>query len=98
MEARRFIGQLDDNAIVFTDWGFLYCLYCVRYIEQGRWDMDFYETYPMAPGSGFSRRRLDMIDRMWDQRPVYLTENVPEVLRRYRIKSLGTGYQIIGPR
>ncbi len=98
VRATQFIYRLEDNAIVFTDWGFLYCLYYVRTIEQGKWDMDFYETYPMAPQRGFSRRRMEMIDRVWDQRPVYFTEEVPEVLRRYQIRHLGSGYQIIGRR
>ena len=98
MRATQFIRRLENNAIVFTDWGFLYCLYYVRYIEQGKWDMDFYETYPMAPKRGFSHYRLRMIDRVWEQRPVYFTRDVPEVFRRYRIKRLGSYYQIIGRR
>jgi len=98
IRATTFLRQLEDNAIVFTDWGFLYPLYYVRYIEQGKWDMDFFETYPMAPTRGFSRYRLKMIDQVWSQRPVYFTQGVPEVLRRYRIKQLPFGYQIIGQR
>jgi hypothetical protein len=98
MSATRFISQIEDNAIVFTDWGFLYPLYYIRYIEQGKWDMDFYETYPMAPIRGFSRLRLQMIDRVWDQRPVYFTQDVPEVLARYQIRRLPNCYQIVGRR
>ncbi len=91
LEAERIIEQVEDNAIIFTDWDRLYNFYYAAYIMQKRTGMDFHETYPQDDVSRLSESTLAYIESNIDARPVYFSERPSELASRYAIQQAGSG-------
>ena len=95
LEAERIIGQVEDNAIIFTDWDTVYNFYYAAHIIQRRTEMDFHETYPQDDVSHLAESTLAYIEANIDMRPIYFTERPSELAGRYGISPAGAGlYQI----
>jgi hypothetical protein len=69
--AETLVAELEDNAIVFSDWSEVYSYCYVAYLEKGRTNMDFYEAYPQA--NGLPASTADYISSNIGLRPVYFT-------------------------
>ena len=89
-EAGQIIDRLEDNAIVFTNWGQLYNFYYVAHLEQSRTGMSFHETHPQAGARGLADSLLAYIEANLDSRPIYFTERPAELASRYRIQPAGS--------
>jgi hypothetical protein len=98
--AKSLVNQLEDNAIVFTDWGTLYTLYYVAHVEQGRTGMAFHETHPQDDVPELADTTLAYIDASLDTHPIYFLDRPEAVLyRQYTILPVRKGvrlYQLVG--
>jgi 4-amino-4-deoxy-L-arabinose transferase-like glycosyltransferase len=72
-EVRSVVDELEDNAILFTDWDTLFPYYFVAHVEDYRTEMDFHETYPQDKEQGLARSTLAYIHEN-SNRPIYFTE------------------------
>jgi hypothetical protein len=71
----KIVAALDENAILFTDWGQLFPYFYAARIEQGRTDLQFMETYPQDEALGISQSELDLIKQNLDSHPIYFDTN-----------------------
>jgi hypothetical protein len=79
--AAKTVQQLDHNAIVFTDWTWLYPYYYAAHIEQQRLDLQFVETYSRSDTPGLPVSVVDFIRAKIDAHPIYFSDRVAEVER-----------------
>jgi hypothetical protein len=88
----KIVAALDENTILFTDWGQLFPLYYAAKIEQGRTDLQFMETYPQDESLGISQSVLDLIKQNLDAHPIYFDTN-PKGLEKagYRTRLVWRG-------
>jgi hypothetical protein len=77
--AASLAAQVEDNAIIFTDWGTLYPVLYVTHIEQGRTGIEAHETYPSGSHDRLQGTAVSYILANLGKRPVYFT-NVDRVL------------------
>jgi len=77
--ARALAAQVEDNAIVFTDWGTLYPVYYVTYVEQSRTGIEAHEMYPAGSDGKLEDTALSYILANLGKRPLYFTQ-VDDVL------------------
>jgi hypothetical protein len=73
----KIVAALDENAILFTDWGQLFPLYYAAQIEQGRHDLQFMETYPQDGTQALSQSELDLIAQNLDSHPIFFDTHPP---------------------
>lgn len=90
-EAEQTLEQVEDNAIVFTEWDTAYNFYYVAHVLQGRTEMDFHETYPQDDVSRLADSTLAYIEANIDSRPIYFTEPPSELAAFYKIQRAGSG-------
>jgi len=90
LEAEQTLEQVEDNAIIFTDWDTSYNYYYVAHALQGRTEMDFHETYPQEDVSRLADSTLAYIEANIDSRPIYFTERPSELATRYKITKAGS--------
>lgn len=84
------VAALDEDAIVFTDWGKLFPFFYAAQIEQGREDLQFLETYPQDESLGISQSELNLIQQYIGSRPIFFDTN-PTGLT-------GAGYRLVRVR
>lgn len=77
--ARELAAQVEDNAIIFTDWGTLYPVYYVTYVEQGRKGIEAHEMYPAGSDDRLQDTAVSYILANLGKRPLYFTQ-VDDVL------------------
>jgi hypothetical protein len=77
--AANTVPLLDENAIVFTDWTWLYPYYYAAHVEQQRLDLQFVETYSRSDQSGLPASVIEFIRSEIGSRPIYFSEGVAEV-------------------
>lgn len=91
LEAELTLKDIEDNAIIFTDWDTSYNFYYVAHALHGRTEMDFHETYPQEGVSHLANSTLAYIEANIDSRPIYFTERPSELATRYKIQRTGLG-------
>lgn len=69
--AAAVIDQVEDNAIIFTDWSLVYPLYYVAHVEQGRTGIAIHETYPAMAAKPFAETAQEYVDQSYGTRPIY---------------------------
>jgi hypothetical protein len=79
--AARISGQIEDNAIVFTDWGTVFTIYYVAHVEQGRTGIAAHEWFAQNDDPASNGSVIRYIDANLKQRPIYFTF-IPDHLRR----------------
>jgi len=79
--ARQVVPALEPNAIVFTDWDWLYPYYYAAHVEAGQTGMQFIEAYPRAEKRGLAESVLEFVGANIDTRPIYLTGRFDEFWR-----------------
>jgi hypothetical protein len=75
------VQALDQDAIVFTDWGMLYPLYYAAHIEQGRTDLVFIETFPHSETGGLAPSLLDYVAVHLPYHPIFFSEPISDITR-----------------
>jgi hypothetical protein len=88
----KIVAALDENAILFTDWGQLFPLFYAAQVEQGRHDLQFMETYPQDDALGLSQSEIDLIKQNLSSHPIYFDSN-PKGLSKagFRTRSVWRG-------
>ncbi len=89
--AEQKLKQVEDNAIIFTDWDNAYNFYYVAHVLQGRTEMDFHETNPQSGVSSLADSTLQYIEANIGSRPVYFVERPFALTSRYQIQRAGSG-------
>jgi len=69
--AEQIIDQVEDNAIIFTDWSMVYPLYYVAHVEQGRTGISVHETYPAMTPKPFADTAVQYVNDNYGKRPIY---------------------------
>jgi hypothetical protein len=69
--AKQIIDQVEDNAIIFTDWSMVYPLYYVGHVEQGRTGISVHETYPAMTPKTFADTAVQYVNDNYGTRPIY---------------------------
>lgn len=77
--AAATVERLEPNAIVFTDWYWLYPYYYAAHIELGRTGMQFIETYSRSDRPGLATSIVQFVQANYPDRPIYFSQRVPEI-------------------
>jgi hypothetical protein len=78
--AAEIVGQIEDNAIVFTDWGTVFTIYYVAHVEHKRTGITAHEWFAQNDDLATNRSVFRYIDTNLSQRPIYFTF-IPDHLR-----------------
>ncbi len=70
-DAQQILSQVEDNAIIFTDWSMVYPLYYVAHVEQGRTGIAIHETYPAMTPRPFADTAVQYVEDNYGTRPIY---------------------------
>jgi hypothetical protein len=90
-EAEAIVNDIEDNAIVFTDWDRAYGFYYVARVLQGRTEMDFHETYPQEGVTQLTDSAIEYIEANINARPIYFSERPSQLMTKYKITRAGSG-------
>lgn len=91
--ATKLVPQLEQNAILFTDWNQLYSYYYAAHIDQGRLDLQFVEAYPHADSEGLADSTIEFIQAKIDNHPIYFAEPAFEVGQAgFKLRSVYFGF------
>ena len=96
LEAEQIVNRIEDNAIIFTDWDYVYDFYYVAHILQGRTEMNFHETFPQEGVTQFADSAIAYIEANIDTRPIYFSERPSQLAAKYEITRAGSSLFRIG--
>ncbi len=82
-DLRATIQDLEENAIVFTNWNDLYPYIYIAIVEERRDDLYFIEAKPFSPQPGLAKSTLEFILNHIDSRPIYATHELHDVEKIY---------------
>lgn len=91
LEAEDVVNQLEDNAILFTDWDYAYDFYYVAHVLQGRTGMSFHETYPQEGVYQLADSAVAYIEANIDSRPIYFSEGPSQIGNKFKVTRTGSG-------
>jgi hypothetical protein len=95
LEAEKTVNQIEEDAIVFTDWDHAYSFYYVAHVLQGRDGVSFHETFPQEGVTQFADSAIAYIEANINTRPIYFSERPSYLATRYKIMPAGLDlYQI----
>jgi hypothetical protein len=77
--AARRVQALPADAIVFTDWNWLWPYYYAAHLEAGRYGMQFIETTPASEHRGLASSVVDFVAAQIATRPIYTSDRVFEL-------------------
>jgi hypothetical protein len=77
--AEATVRELEDNAIVFTDWNWLYPYYYAAHIKAGRTGMQFIETYSRSDRAGLADSIIEFVRANFRGRPIYFSQPLGEI-------------------
>jgi hypothetical protein len=92
--ARAVANELEDDAIVFTDWDMLYAYYYAAHVEQQRTTMSFHETFPQDGVTNLASSARDYITDNLTSHSVYATDRYPELMRYFKLIRLKSGLNL----
>lgn len=72
-QAKSIAAQVEDNAIIFTDWSIVYDIYYATHVEQGRTGISVHETYPAMTPKPFAVSARQYVKDNYGKRPIYFT-------------------------
>lgn len=90
--AAQVTAALEPDAIVLTNWYWLFPYYYTAHLEQGKPQTRFVETYPRSDSPGIAASLLEYIDANIDRHPVYIDE--PDgafIAAGYRLRNVRVG-------
>ena len=76
----QLANEVEDNAIVFTNWGTVFTLYYVAHVEQGRTGIAVHEWFSQNDDPAANISVIRYIDANLGKRPIYFTY-IPDSLR-----------------
>jgi hypothetical protein len=91
--AAQLIGQIEDTAIVFTNWAGLFTVYYVAHIEQGRTGITVHEWFDDGDAAT-NESALRYLDATIEQRPIYFTFIPANVREWYAFTPVGSTGQL----
>jgi hypothetical protein len=80
-QATAVVRSLDQDAIIFTDWYWLYPFYYAATIEQGRTDLMFIETTPFVEGGGLAASIIPYVQDHLAGHPIFFARRQPAMTR-----------------
>jgi hypothetical protein len=86
-DALKIVENVEDNAIVFTDWDKIYSYVYTAHIEQGKTGMAFHLAL-YDDDVTLSESTLSYIDDNIDKRPIYFTVFLPELTEYFQVKQI----------
>ena len=90
--AAQVTAGLEPDAIVLTNWYWLFPYYYTAHLEQGKPQTRFVETYPRSDTSGIADSLLDYIAANIDLHPIYIDEQDGAFIAAgYRLRSVRVG-------
>ena len=90
--AAQVTADLEPDAIVLTNWYWLFPYYYAAHLQQGKPEMRFVETYPRSDTPGAAASLLDYIDANIDHHPIYIDEMDSALLAAgYRLRNVRAG-------
>jgi len=90
--ARTVVERLEPDAVVFTDWYWLYPYYYAAHIELGRTRMQFIETYSRSDKPGLADSIVQFVQANFPDRPIYFSQPVREIeMAGFTYRSVSTG-------
>jgi hypothetical protein len=98
--ASSIVDVVEDDAMIFTDWGMLYPIFYVAHVEQGRTGINVFETYRSMNDGQPSEMTLDYIRENLSKRPVYVTQMYDRMKKDFefiKIKGIDL-WQVTGTR
>ncbi|MCH8841148.1 MAG: hypothetical protein IH831_10865, partial [Planctomycetes bacterium] len=90
------LNEVEDNAVVLTEWALVYPYYYVAHVEQKRTNMIFIQTHPAIGQTRLAESALEYIRRHVATRPVYLSERLPEVEEVFALEPVRRGFVVAG--
>ncbi|MCO5211335.1 MAG: DUF2723 domain-containing protein [Caldilinea sp.] len=95
-------AALEPNAIVFTEWHWLYPYYYAAHIEQAKTGIQFIETSPRSEQRGLASSLFEFVHANIAERPIYTTGQEGDFARAgYRVTRVTVGpttmYRIEAP-
>ena len=79
-QATAVVRALDKDAIVFTDWYWLYPFYYAAYVEQGRTNLMFIETTPYVEDGGLADSVLPYVRDRLPGHPIFFSKRQPKMM------------------
>jgi hypothetical protein len=89
------VHELEDDALLLTEWALLYPFYYVAHVEQGRTEMRFVQTYPAIGQSRLATTAVDFIRDEIERRPIYVSEPLPEIAEEYHFEPVRRGGMVM---
>lgn len=89
------VRGLENNAVVFTEWGVLYSFYYVAHVQQQRTGLTFIQTYPAIGQSRLADSAIEFIREQIQTRPVYVSEPLPEIADTYDFEECRPGGMLL---
>jgi hypothetical protein len=87
LDALKIIDNIEDNAIVFTDWDKLYSYVYTAHIENGKTGMAFHLALT-DDDTQLAESTLAYIDDNIDKRPIYFAVFLPELTEHYQVEQI----------
>jgi hypothetical protein len=92
---RLVVDNLEDDAVLFTAWDWLYPCYYVAHVEQGRTQMVFIEDYPLPYQRELADSAVEYVRLAAPTRPVYFTHVVVKVDELFELEPVRRGRQTL---
>ena len=86
-DALKIVNNVEDNAIVFTDWDKLYSYVYTAHIEEGKTSIAFHLALA-DDDIRLSESTLAYIDHNIDERPVYFAVFLPELAEHFQVEQI----------
>lgn len=89
--AQYIADRIEDDALVYTDWGTTFALYYVTYIEQGRRGVTVREWFDPKDRWDIRDALIADLDDIIGSRPIYFTHVPPSLAGRYDFEPASPG-------
>ena len=86
-DAKKVVGRVEENAIVFAPWDKLYSYVYTAHIEDGNTTISFHETWSTEV-EAMADSAIAYIEQNLNTRPIYFTIDLPELSNHYRVEKI----------
>lgn len=94
-QVRKLVDSLEEDAVLFVQWDWLYPCYYVAHVEQGRSGMVFIEDYPLPYQRGLADSALEYVKETASNQPVYFTHVVEKVEVLFELQRVRRGDEVL---
>jgi hypothetical protein len=82
-QAEAIVAQMENNAIIFTNWGILYPVFYVAQVEGRRPGLLAHEQYPAGSDGRLTPTAIDYIQANFGKHPIYFTQVDDDLAQNY---------------